>query len=94
MAQRAYRQRKDSTLEELRKRVSELTKIIEVMNNTFNTCSDRLYASNLSQDQMLDINEVSTLYEKLVAEARNPSEHRTLTDHLNAPNSSNRLQRR
>jgi hypothetical protein len=74
MAQRAYRQRKESTLEELRKRVSELTKTIEVMNTTFNTCSDRLYASNLTQDQMLDINEVSTLFEKLVGEARNPTE--------------------
>ncbi len=77
MAQRAYRQRKESTLEELRKRVSELTKTIEVMNNTFNTCSDRLFASNLTQEQMLDVNEVSTHFEKLVADARNPSENGT-----------------
>ncbi|KAK5171208.1 uncharacterized protein LTR77_004352 [Saxophila tyrrhenica] len=75
MAQRAYRQRKESTLEELRKRVSELTKTIEVMNNTFNVCSDRLYASSLTQDQMLDLNEVATKFEQLVGEARNPGDH-------------------
>ena len=74
MAQRAYRQRKESTLEELRKRVSDLSKTIEVMNKTFLTCSDRLYASHLTQDQMLDLHEVSTVFEKLVGEARNPGE--------------------
>lgn len=74
MAQRAYRQRKESTLEELRKRVSDLTKTIEIMNKTFVTCSDRLYATNLTQDQMLDLHEVSTKFEKLVGEARNPGD--------------------
>jgi uncharacterized protein YoxC len=74
MAQRAYRQRKESTLDELRKRVSDLTQTIETMNRAFITCADRLYASNVDQDQMMDINEVSTVFEKLVAEARNPGE--------------------
>ena len=35
MAQRAYRQRKESTLDELRKRVSDLTNTIELMNKSF-----------------------------------------------------------
>jgi hypothetical protein len=74
MAQRAYRQRKESTLDELRKRVSDLSKTIEVMNKTFLTCSDRLFASNMSQDQMMDVHEVVTKFEKLVGEARNPAD--------------------
>lgn len=41
MAQRAYRQRKESTLEELRKRVSELTNTIELMNKAFLDHRDR-----------------------------------------------------
>lgn len=41
MAQRAYRQRKESTLEELRKRVSELTNTMELMNKAFLDHRDR-----------------------------------------------------
>jgi hypothetical protein len=74
MAQRAYRQRKESTLEDLRKRVAELTQSMEVMNKTFVTAADRLYATNMSQDQMLDLHEVSTVFEKLLGEARNKGE--------------------
>lgn len=74
MAQRAYRQRKESTLEELRKRVSELTNTIELMNKSFADCRDRLYATSISQDQMMDLNDVATQFETFVKDARNPSE--------------------
>ena len=74
MAQRAYRQRKESTLEELRKRVSELTNTVELMNKIFINCRDRLYASNLPQAQMLDLYAVSAELEELLKDARNPDE--------------------
>ena len=75
MAQRAYRQRKESTLEELRKRVSDLTNTIELMNRTFVDCRDQLYASNeLSQAQFEDFYQASEKFEELVKDARNPDE--------------------
>ena len=74
MAQRAYRQRKESTLEELRKRVSDLSNTIEVMNKLFSDCRDRLYASNLNETQMFDLHDTASELETLVKEARNPNE--------------------
>ena len=75
MAQRAYRQRKESTLDELRKRVTDLTQSMEMMNKTFINAADRLYGSNMSQEQMMDLHEVSTVFDKLLADVRNPSEN-------------------
>ena len=74
MAQRAYRQRKESTLEELRKRVSDLGNTIELMNKAFLDCRESLYASSLSQDQMLDLHQVTLQFETFVKDARNPIE--------------------
>lgn len=74
MAQRAYRQRKESTLEELRKRVSDLTNSIELMNKAFLDCRDRLYASSLPEDQLMNLHEVSLQFETFVKDARNPTE--------------------
>jgi ABC-type uncharacterized transport system permease subunit len=74
MAQRAYRQRKESTLEELRKRVSDLSNTIEVMNKLFGDCRDRLYASNLAETQIFDLHDTATEFEVLVKDARNPTE--------------------
>ena len=74
MAQRAYRQRKESTLEELRQRVSNLTNTIELMNKNFGDCRDRLYSYNLPQGAMLDVHSVSSQFDSLVKEARNPHE--------------------
>ena len=74
MAQRAYRQRKESTLEELRRRVSDLSNTIEVMNKLFSDCRDRLYASNLSETQMFDLHDTASEFEALVKEARNPND--------------------
>lgn len=74
MAQRAYRQRKESTLEELRKRVSELTNMIELMNKAFMECRDRLAASGLPAGSMQDMRETSMQYEALMKCVRNPGE--------------------
>ena len=70
MAQRAYRQRKESTLDELRKRVSDLSNTVEVMNKLFGECKDRLYASNLAEVQMFDLHDTATEFETLVKDAR------------------------
>lgn len=76
MAQRAYRQRKESTLEELRKRVSDHINTIELMNKTFIDCRDRLFATNISEDQMMDLHDVAVQFQNFVKDARNPSEER------------------
>ena len=77
MAQRAYRQRKESTLDELRKRVSELTNTVELMNKVFVDFKDRLYASDLSGAHVLDLHDVAMEFETLLKDARNPNEEST-----------------
>lgn len=74
MAQRAYRQRKESTLEELRKRVSELTNMIELMNKAFVDCRDKLAASGMPANQIQDMRETSMHFEALMKCVRNPGE--------------------
>ncbi|KAF2170090.1 hypothetical protein M409DRAFT_19697 [Zasmidium cellare ATCC 36951] len=74
MAQRAYRQRKESTLEELRKRVSELTNMIELMNKAFIDCRDKLASSGMPANQIQDMRETSMQFEALLKCARNPGE--------------------
>ncbi|KAM3425510.1 hypothetical protein BST61_g7458 [Cercospora zeina] len=74
MAQRAYRQRKESTLEELRKRVSELTNTMELMNKTFMDHRDRLFNANLSDMQLQDLRNTAMQFESLMSTARNPTE--------------------
>lgn len=78
MAQRAYRQRKESTLDELRKRVSDHINTIELMNKTFMDCRDRLFAQNITEDQMMDLHDVAMQFQNFVKDARNPSEERKL----------------
>ncbi|KAF2215579.1 hypothetical protein CERZMDRAFT_104841 [Cercospora zeae-maydis SCOH1-5] len=74
MAQRAYRQRKESTLEELRKRVSGLTNTIELMNKTFMDHRDRLFDSHLSDMQQRDLRNTAMQFESLMITARNPTD--------------------
>ena len=74
MAQRAYRQRKESTLEELRKRVSELTNTVELMNKVFLDHHDRLFHTGLPDKQLEDVRETATQFETLMKCVRNPSE--------------------
>ncbi|KAK5155062.1 hypothetical protein LTS14_006017 [Recurvomyces mirabilis] len=73
MAQRAYRQRKESTLEDLRKRVSELTNTAELMNKTFVELRDRLSTQADVNDQRA-LWDVASRYEELMKIVRNPSE--------------------
>ena len=76
LAQRAYRQRKESSLDELRRRVSELTTTIELMNKSFSECKERLCTSTLEHGQMMDLEDLSSQFELFVKDARNPSEER------------------
>ncbi|KAK3072685.1 hypothetical protein LTR53_006380 [Teratosphaeriaceae sp. CCFEE 6253] len=73
MAQRAYRQRKESTLEDLRKRVSELNNTLELMNQAFTGFRARM-SDTATEAQLLDLRETSTQYELLMKAARNPDE--------------------
>lgn len=74
MAQRAYRQRKESTLDELRKRVSDLTNTAELMNKIFLDCRDRLFGGALPEYHVSDLRETSTQYETLMKVVRNPGD--------------------
>ncbi|CAK3945749.1 Hypothetical predicted protein [Lecanosticta acicola] len=85
MAQRAYRQRKESTLEDLRKRVSDLTNTIELMNKAFLDCRDRLATSGLADSQTQDMHETLEQYQNLMRCVRNPGED---MDHGIAPDLS------
>ncbi|KAK0785298.1 hypothetical protein LTS16_013108 [Friedmanniomyces endolithicus] len=73
MAQRAYRQRKEGTLEELRKRVSELTDTLELMNKTFVELRDHLSGS-ANEEQLNWLRDTSRRYEALMESARTSSE--------------------
>ena len=74
MAQRAYRQRKESTLDDLRKRVAELTNTIELMNKTFGGYRERILVTSMSQDQMVELSKVSAQIERFVRETRSTQE--------------------
>lgn len=75
MAQRAYRQRKETTLEEFRKRVSELQGTVELMNKAFKDFSNRRLASkDISRELINDLQETAAQYAELVKTARNPYE--------------------
>ncbi|KAK1822958.1 hypothetical protein LTR12_002680 [Friedmanniomyces endolithicus] len=73
MAQRAYRQRKEGTLDELRKRVSELTETLELMNRTFVELRDHLSGS-ADEDQLKQLRDTSRRYEALMESARSAIE--------------------
>ncbi|CAK1357369.1 unnamed protein product [Cercospora beticola] len=74
MAQRAYRQRKETTLEGLRKRVSELTNTIELMNKTFMDHRDRLFGSNLPEMHLRDVRNTAMQFDSLMSAVRNPTD--------------------
>lgn len=73
-AQRAYRQRKESTLEELRRRVADLQNVMELMNKAFLECSESLASSGLSADQASLVRETELQYDSLMRCVRNPEE--------------------
>lgn len=70
MAQRAYRQRKESTLDELKKRVSELAGVLENMNRVFTNCKNVLVASGLPDVYALPLYEATSRFAELVAAGR------------------------
>lgn len=70
MAQRAYRQRKEGTLEELRRRVSDLTNTIELMNRHFVNFNTEMQASGLTGGQTMELEQLSLRFEALVKGAR------------------------
>lgn len=74
MAQRAYRQRKESTLDDLRKRVSDLTTTIECMNRAFEGCRDRLVSAGLPESQLDDLAELSVRFVGFMKPVRQPGE--------------------
>jgi hypothetical protein len=74
MAQRAYRQRKESTLDELRKRVSDLTTTVECMNQAFDSCRDRLVMAGLSEGQLDDLSETASHFASYMSNVRNPGD--------------------
>lgn len=88
MAQRAYRQRKESTLEELRKRVSNLTNTMELMNRHVVDFSARLQASGLSGAQATELEELSHRFEALVRDVRDPTDEISFTPPAAAANST------
>ncbi|KAK0832199.1 hypothetical protein LTR73_002486 [Friedmanniomyces endolithicus] len=73
MAQRAYRQRKEGTLDELRNRVSELTDTMELMNKTFVELRDHLSGS-ADELQLEQLRDTSCRFEALMESARTASE--------------------
>ncbi|KAF2159210.1 hypothetical protein M409DRAFT_30349 [Zasmidium cellare ATCC 36951] len=77
-AQRAYRQRREGTLDELRRRVSELSDMMELMNKAFMDCFDRLTASGLSAKSMQDIRETSAQFRAFMKRVREPSDQSDL----------------
>nr|POE79998.1 hypothetical protein CFP56_08064 [Quercus suber] len=65
MAQRAYRQRKESTLEDLRRRVADLTGAVEAANRAFQDCRGRLTTFGLSMAQMEELQKLSQHFTQL-----------------------------
>jgi hypothetical protein len=74
MAQRAYRQRKETTLDDLRKRVSELTTAAECMNKAFENCRDRIIMGGLSEGQLDDLTETTLRFAGYMSSVRNPGD--------------------
>ncbi|KAK4542776.1 hypothetical protein LTR36_006152 [Oleoguttula mirabilis] len=75
MAQRAYRQRKESTLEDLRGHVSELTNAAELMNKAFSDCRDRLSATpGIAHVALEDLRQTSLQFDALMKTMRSPEE--------------------
>lgn len=74
MAQRAYRQRKETTLDDLRKRVSDLTAVVECMNKAFEDCRDRLVSAGLPEGQLDELAEVTVRFAGFMNAARRPGD--------------------
>jgi hypothetical protein len=61
-------------LDDLRKRVSDLTSTIECMNKTFEDCRDRLISTGLTEGQMHDLSETEVRFAGFVKTVRRRSD--------------------
>jgi hypothetical protein len=61
-------------LDDLRKRVSDLTSTIECMNKTFEDCRDRLISIGLTEGQLHDLSETTVRFAGFVKTVRRPSD--------------------
>ncbi|KAK5130874.1 hypothetical protein LTR08_001595 [Meristemomyces frigidus] len=76
MAQRAYRQRKESTLEELRAQVSDLTNTIGLMHHAFGECHSKLSATpGVAEAALQNIQRTSREFDALTKAVRVTEEH-------------------
>ncbi|THY36696.1 hypothetical protein D6D01_00198 [Aureobasidium pullulans] len=62
VAQRAYRQRKENTIDELRKQVEELQGTIQSMNQSFSHFSAKCSATNVPSSLLADLQNIAQLY--------------------------------
>ncbi|KAI5211796.1 hypothetical protein AUEXF2481DRAFT_36932 [Aureobasidium subglaciale EXF-2481] len=62
LAQRNYRQRKENTIDELKKQVQELQSTIQSMNQTFSHFSERCSATNVSPIVLDEVQSIAQLY--------------------------------
>jgi hypothetical protein len=61
-------------LDDLRKRVSDLTSTIECMNKTFEDCRDRLISAGLTEGQLHDLSETTARFAGFVTTVRRPGD--------------------
>ncbi|CAD0087881.1 unnamed protein product [Aureobasidium vineae] len=62
LAQRAYRQRKEDTINDLRKQVQELQSTIQSMNQTFSKFSEQCSATNVPPTMLADLESIGQMY--------------------------------
>ncbi|PIA93309.1 hypothetical protein CB0940_04082 [Cercospora beticola] len=74
VAQRAYRQKQESTLQNLRRREAELTETMKLMKKSFTDHRDRLIRSNLPDDQLQDVQETALKIESFMDLIRDPGQ--------------------
>ncbi|PNS21593.1 hypothetical protein CAC42_952 [Sphaceloma murrayae] len=73
LAQRAYRQRKETTIDELRQRVSELTTTVEMMNRALREFAQTATSRGLAPQTKTDLDALVQKLAPYVMTARNPS---------------------
>ena len=82
MAQRAYRHRKEATIEDLRKRVSDLQATIEVMNRATHQFGERAATAGIPAELGADLSLLLRQCERLTSSSRNPDDQAGGRDEL------------
>ncbi|TKX25825.1 hypothetical protein C1H76_1971 [Elsinoe australis] len=88
LAQRAYRQRKETTIDELRQRVSELTTTVEMMNRSLRDFAQTATKRGLPDETRSDLDELVQKLAPYVMTARNPGKFTPSDDDSAMPNIS------